>query len=174
MNLHNRPSALSSAAILILLISLAADPRTACADEPETPNEMEEVTVYGEKSLLSLKRALIKSEDNAFAMFNSLNKEYQYDIRCYKKAPLGSHIKRRICFANYVHELNEEAASVWRGNKRGLKSGGPIENVTKMRMKKKNLREIMDALKLEHPELAEALNTYSEAKHRYVTATEEK
>ncbi len=172
--LHCRPSVLSSAAILIFLISWAAGPRVAFADEAAAPNEIEEVIVYGEKSMLSLKRALIKSEDNVLDMFNALNTDYQYDIRCYKRKPLGSNIPRRICYPNYVNELEYDAASVARGSRKWHITGNPIENVTKMREKKKNLRDIMDALKLEHPALVEALGAYSEAKHRYVTASEEK
>ena len=172
-----RPKFLYSAAILLLLISWAVEPQSAFAEEAEVPGEIEEVIVYGEKSLLKLKREVIEAEDNAFAVFNSLNKEHQYDIRCYMKAETSSHIKHRICFPNYVHDLEEEAASILNSSRRWTRLAEVVEevpmvNMTKMKQKEKNLRGIMDALTLEHPELANALKVYSETKGLYVTESE--
>ena len=167
---------LASAAILMLLVSWATESRTAFADETTAPNEMEEVTVYGEKSVLKLKRALVRAENHVFSVFNALNPDYQYDIQCHKRVPLGSHIPQRLCYPNFVDDLEWDAASVWKGSGRRVRLDGGqiIVSETKMKEKAKNLRDIMEALKLEHPELAEALGTYNEAKHRYVTASEKK
>ena len=172
--LRYRPSVLSSVATLMLLISWAADQHTAFADEATAPTEMEEVTVYGEKSLLRLKRAQTKAEDNAFDVFNALNTDHQYDIRCYKRKPLGSNISRRICYQNYMNVLEHDAAQMWIKRGKSLPAGGAIVSVPRQKRKEKNLRDIMDELKLEHPELVEALDAYSDAKHRYVTASKEK
>lgn len=177
-SLHLQNS-ISKVTLLVFMTSLTvASP--AFADEKTSSSEMEEVTVYGEKSLLNLKRALIKAEDTAFDLFNSLNTDYRYDIQCEKRKPLGSNIPRRICYPNYINELENEAADRWRGsgkdmiNKNELPLGPIIVSVPKQIRMQKNMREIMDKLKLEHPELAEALDAYSKAKHRYVTAMEEK
>ena len=168
-------SALALAAILMLLVSWTIGPLSALANEAAAPNEIEEVIVYGEKSVLKLKRALVRAEDNVFSVFNSLNPDWQYDIRCYREVPVGSHIPRRVCYPNYLKVLISDAAAVWRGSNRTLKGGPPpTVSETRKRKKEKNLREIMEALKSEHPELVEALATYNEAKHRYVTASEKK
>lgn len=142
----------------------------------EVPGEMEEVTVYGQKSMLSLERAMIEAEDRTFELFNSLNTDNQYDIVCYKKAPLGSHIKRRYCYPNYVIDLMDEAASVWSAGARmnNFPDSVPIMNRTKEKKKAKNLREIWGSLAAEHPEMLNAVKTHAEAKQTYVSEREKR
>lgn len=170
---HRFPGSIT--AILFLVIG-ATNAQTTFAWQANSPGEIEEVIVYGEKSLLSLKREVMKAEENAYAVFNSLNTDHQYDIRCYKKAPTGSHIKRRVCFPNYMHDLEEEAASIWgpRQKMNRLVEGMIGVDTVKMKQKRKNLRDIMDALAIENPQLANALRAYSEAKHIYVTESKKR
>ena len=142
----------------------------------EAPGEMEEVTVYGQKSLLNLERAMIEAENQTFEVFNSLNTDNQYDIVCYKKAPLGSHIKRRYCYPNYVIDLMDEAASVWSAGARmnNFPDSAPIINRTKEKKKEKNLRKIWGELAAEHPEMLNALKAHSEAKQTYESEQEKR
>lgn len=144
--------------------------------EAEAPGEMEEITVYGQKSLLNLERAVIEAEDEVFALFNTLNTDNQFDIRCYKEAPLGSHIKHRICYPNYVLVLMDDAASVWSAGTRmnDFPGGQPMINIVKKKKKEKKLHEIWGSLAAEHPEMLNALKTHSEAKKTYASEREKR
>ena len=147
----------------------------ATQTETETPGQMEEVTVYGQKTLLNLKRAMIEAENNTFEVFNSLNTDNQYDMRCYKEAPTGSHIKHRFCYPNYVKDLEYEAASRWSAGSRinDFPDGVPLTIMSIAKEKEEKLREIWGALAAEHPEMLTAIKAHSEAKKLY-TAEKEK
>ena len=146
----------------------------ATQTETETPGQMEEVTVYGQKTLLNLKRAMIEAENNTFEVFNSLNTDNQYDMRCYKEAPTGSHIKYRFCYPNYVNDLETEAASRWLAGSRmnEFPDGLPMTSIAKAKEKEKKLREIWGSLAAEHPEMLNAIKAHAEAKQIYTSEKE--
>lgn len=79
--------------------------------EPEDSTTIDEIIVYGSKSLNQLRLEMNRAEEIVFDRFNSLNSDDEYDIHCYKEAKIGSRIKRRICRANYVRHLTSEAIS---------------------------------------------------------------
>ena len=126
-------------------------------DEQVSSKKVEEIVVYGEKSLTQLRLELHRAEDKAYALFNSLNSDDEYDIHCYREAQIGSHIKRRICRPNYVSQATSEEA-------RNLLRGQPGTSAwARTRQKDKVLRENMEALVVERPEFFKALSEFSDA-----------
>ena len=75
-----------------------------CQSEPiqvEEPAEMmEEVIVRGTKSLFELELESYRSENALYDLFNSLNSNDDFDVHCYREAPIGSCIKQRVCKTN--------------------------------------------------------------------------
>jgi len=148
---------------MVVPLTLAFVPAGFCqaiSGQPDQagPSEaIEEIVVYGEKSLIQLRLEVHKAEDKVFAMFNSLNSDDEYDIHCYLEAPIGSHIKRRVCRANFVSKATSEEA-------RQLLRGQPgVSAWTKTQHKNKLLQAEMEALVLERPEFLKVVNEYGEA-----------
>ena len=79
-------------------------------DESASSETIEEIVVYGEKSLIHLRHEVQRAEDRVFDVFNTLNSDDEYDIHCYREAPTGSHIHRRVCRANFVSKATAEEA----------------------------------------------------------------
>jgi hypothetical protein len=126
----------------------------------ETPAEpIEEIVVYGEKSLTNLRHEVYRTEENFFAAFNSLNEEEEYDIHCFYEVPSFTHIRRHVCRANFVKDATANEYAGWRRGQPALSAR------TVIMQKKRRLGEKMELLTAEHPELLEALSKYSDAKH---------
>ena len=129
--------------------------------QPESSESIEEIIVYGNKSLNALRREIYKAEENFFEVFNSLNQDFEYDVNCYYEVPTGTHIRRHVCRANFV----VEATSVQYVE---VRTRGPryptLPPELVIAKKKKLLRQKMEALVAEHPQLLQALSEYTEKK----------
>ena len=155
-------------AVLFLAMALMGMCQTVSAQGvvPAAADEIEEIVVYGDKSLSLLRRDLYRAEEKAFGLFNSLNSDDDYDIHCYKEVRIGSHIKRRICKPNFVMKLEAEATSRWlRGLQSGGRSGQPhSEAMVRTQRKEEILHEEMESLILKNPDLLKAVIELSNAK----------
>jgi len=128
------------------------------ASEQESSESIEEIVVYGDKPLGALRRDVYKSEENFFDLFNSLNQDFEYDVNCYYEVPSFTHIRHHVCRANFV----VEATSVQYVE---IRTRGPryptVPPELVIAKKKKILRQKMEALVAEHPELLQALTEYT-------------
>jgi hypothetical protein len=129
--------------------------------EQESSETIDEITVYGDKSVSALRRDVYIAEENFFDLFNSLNQDDEYDVRCYYEVPSFTHIRHHVCRANFVIDATSAQAEDWR-------TDGPRRPIApaawNIQSKKKRLRELMEALVAKRPELNQALNKYTEAK----------
>lgn len=65
--------------------------------EMKMPQEiLEEITVRGDQTFISIRRQIQRAEDNMYSLFNELNSNDDFDIFC-RKRWRGSHIARREC-----------------------------------------------------------------------------
>lgn len=64
----------------------------------------EEIIVRGEASRRTIRIQLQRAELAVYERFNDINSSDDFDIHCRLSAPIGSHIKRRTCDANFVSE----------------------------------------------------------------------
>ncbi len=127
-------------------------PPTVEIDPPKNePDMIDEVTVMGSRSLRSLRREMIETEDNIYAIFNSLNHDDDYDIICRKETRIGSQILYRVCKARLYREKVAEAAEDY--------VDGNAHYGVKLNEQKhyEILREKMRVLAAENPQLVEAL-----------------
>jgi len=150
----------TTTATLLLAVTSMGMCQTASAQEvePAPSDKIEEIIVYGDKSLSRLRSDVYRAEEKVIVLFNSLNSNDEFDIHCIKEASIGSHIKRRVCRANFVSKATADEA-------RGLMLGQPyIPAWARIKEKEKLLRKEMEALISESPELLESLSELSDAK----------
>lgn len=153
-------SVCTTGAVLLLALVPVGMCQTASVqkEEPAPSDTIDEITVYGNKSLRKLRLDLYTAEDNVYAVFNSLNSDDEYDVHCYHEARYGSRITRRVCRANFVSEaIADETRAL-------LRDQPEIPAWATIQQKNKLLREKVEALVIERPELLKALSEFSDAK----------
>ncbi len=123
---------------LLALTSVGRCQNTSTVAENSGPTEpIEEIVVYGSKSLLQFRLDLYKAEEAVFDLFNSLNSDDEFDIHCHKEMFIGSRLQRRVCKPNYVDLLTAEETSRSRLPGAGGISPTYAHAVTKIREKDK-------------------------------------
>ncbi len=161
--------AFTAGAVLLLVLMPIGLRHFALAQEvAQAPIEtMEEIIVYGDKSLHTLRQEVFRAEENFFAVFNTLNEDDEYDIRCFYEVPSFTHIRRHVCRANFVIDATSaESAPAFSEGIGAFSRPAAFE----IRRKKKRLRELMEALVAERPELLETLSEYTDAKQTLESA----
>ena len=133
----------------------------ALPDAIEENEEIEEIVVYGSKSLGHLRDQMHRAEVKVFDLFNSFNDEEEFNIHCRRVAPIGTRIKKRVCRPNYVGDLvARETAAFW--------GGMPFVYPSALvRRKGEILQAKMEALLMERPDLVKALNEFTIAKQEF-------
>ena len=92
----------------------ARPPDASGADESAVPGlVLEEVVVYGSQTLNSLRLEVNRAEEAFYDAFNAVNSDDEFDVTCRTRALTGSRIRRRVCEAQFVKDLNEEFAEAW-------------------------------------------------------------
>ena len=151
------------AVVTALAVLLPGLPETAeCQGEPtraeEQPQVMEEVIVWGSKSLMDLKLEMIEAEDTMFELFNSFNTNDDFDVRCYRETSVGSRIKQRVCRTNIQRKLLRRASQ-------RMMAGEPyVFPAAELKHAEKSLLENMTEPALEQPEMLDALMRATEAR----------
>ncbi|MYJ97048.1 MAG: hypothetical protein F4053_16155 [Proteobacteria bacterium] len=88
--------------------------------------DLEEIVVTAPRTLRSLRAEIDEVQDRAFALFNELNVDNDYDIVCRRETPTGSHIPVRVCRPRYVDRLEAEAAQDFLAGDAYFDPGGDI------------------------------------------------
>jgi len=147
--------------VLLLLLPLSGVCQSESVQADESSEIIDEIIVRESKPLITLKKEMYRGEDTLYDLYNSLNTDDDFDTRCYEEAPTGSHIKRRVCRANFYGRLLAEETQ------RMLRREPYINPVFKIR--KMNERRLADMTEkaLEHPELLKAIIRYSETKQTW-------
>jgi hypothetical protein len=101
---------------------------------------------------------MYEAEETLYDVYNSLNSDDDYDIRCYKEAPTGSKIKRRVC---RTEKLGDILAGRTQRMMRGEPYGSPTAEIKKM--KERMLAEMTELVST-HPEYLKALESYDAKK----------
>ena len=147
-------------ALIVLLLGLPASGMSQSkALQAEEPQQlMEEVIVLGAKPLVELKLELYQAEEALYDLFNALNTDDDLDVRCYKEAPIGSHIKRRVCHTRLQRKLLRRASQRMMQGERYVYPAAELGNL------EKRLLTNMTETALKQPEMLEALMKATEAK----------
>jgi len=86
-------------AVLLLAISNTGLSQVISDEAIDT---IDEIVVYGAPTLRLLRDEVYEAEVNFYELFNALNNGRQFDVKCFYRSPVGSHIKRRVCEAQFV------------------------------------------------------------------------
>jgi len=129
---------------------------------------LDEIVVYGEPSLRYLRNEIYRAEEDFYELFNSLNSGKEFDIRCFNRKFAGSHVRRRICEANFVKGAHAEASL---GGRLG-QNAPPAWSV--IRWKDKQMRREMAELVSDHSELQAALLDFTDSKQAFDVALHER
>lgn len=149
---------------VLLSIVFVAPGNGQSTSDPEEGSEseetIEEILVYGSKSLNRLRLDVYEAQDAVFDLFNELNSDDQFDVQCYRERPTGSSITQRVCKPNYARQLEGEAATQWHTSEQA-RTGQQYHNPSiRIRMMDKRLREEMARLVAQDPELLEAMEKF--------------
>ena len=136
-----------ASAVLLLAISQAGLSQVISDEDIDT---LDEIIVYGAPTLRLLRDEVYEAEANFYELFNVLNNGRQFDVKCFYRSPVGSHIRRRVCEASFVKN-----------------PPNGIHHWAYVRHKTRKMREEMVALVDEYSELHEALLEYVDAKQSF-------
>ena len=161
-----------------VLLSFALTPGTAISQDilsseevlaEQSPSDpIEEVIVYGDKTLYHYRLEMYRAQDLVFTAFNEINSDDQFDVHCNYEASPGTRIRRHVCKANFVREAEENEAL-------GFMLRQPHNPSRTAIMQKHNeLMEEMDRLVAENPRLREAVVKYGHAIQSLEIARHEK
>ena len=144
--------------LLLLVLPMSG----VCQSEPtqaeEPPAMMEEVIVQGNKPLLALQLEMYRAEEALYDLFNSINTNDDFDVHCYKEAPIGSHIKQRVCKSNFHRNLLAKASQ------RMMLGEHYVSPAAEIKQMNERLLADMTESALAQPEMLEALIRATEAK----------
>ena len=65
--------------------------------EPDSDDTIDEITVMGRRSFMSMRRDIERADDRLFEIFNSLNDDDEYDVICKMETSGGTRTKSRLC-----------------------------------------------------------------------------
>jgi hypothetical protein len=118
---------------------------------------MEDITVIGQNSIGRLRYEVDRAVDRMYKIYNELNTDDDFDIRCVWNAPTGSRIKRKLCTPVYVKNLQARATqyALYDMDNSGITS--IYIDYTQIAIKDAKLRENMKRLILENPSLFDAV-----------------
>ncbi len=158
--------------LLALLVAVWALPMAAVGQDEEKSTEVasddeaiENIIVTGQKSSAELRRDLWQSEDDFYSLYNKLNDDNLYDVRCSYKAPTGSRIKNQVCRPEFLlRALNRGAIT----RVTNLDTNPVIAN------KMAKFREKLDTLIAANPELQAAAVTYNTARAGFMAQSEKR
>ena len=159
MAIGKRWAELTALAVLAVFVQQAAIAQETAADS-ET---LEEIIVIAPQSLSSMRVAIVEAEDNVLDLFNAINDDRDYDIRCRRETALGTHIARRVCRPGYVSRLEARAEQDF------LAGNGYFDPFAEIDYHDDILEEKMRTLFAENPELNQAATEYYLLKTRYDT-----
>jgi len=105
-------------AVLAFPMAAAGQDEQASAGAASKDQAIDNIVVVGQKSLAELRREVVKAEEGFYSVFNELNDEKDYDVRCFYESPTGSHLKNHVCRARFVtkaysqHAVRAEDANI--------------------------------------------------------------
>jgi hypothetical protein len=154
----------------ILPLALLALPLVAAGQDNEASTEaaandevIDNIVVAAQKSTAELRQDLWDSEDDFYSLYNKLNDDSLYDVRCSLEAPTGSRIKNQVCHPVFLKQAmaNGQITRVTNLNSNPVIAG-----------KMARFREKLDTLLATNTELQAAAVTFSEARTRYMAQSD--
>lgn len=140
--------------MLVLILTLFSFPTSFAGQDDEA---IDNIVVTGQKSVGELRRELERAERDFYALYNKLNDDNDYDVRCYYESPTGVRKKYQVCRPIFFSKARNREVKT-----------RPIDAQTDPVIAKKlvELRDRMESLAVAYPELQAALVRYETARTR--------
>ncbi len=161
---------------LAIFVALWALPMAAVGQAGETSaggtsnnQTIDDIVVVGQKSLSELRRDVYQAEEDFYKVFNRLNDERDYNVRCFYEKATGTNIKNHICRARFVTKAYSSHAA---------RNGNDLSRVANQSTnpalveKTAKFQEKMETLIAANPELQEALIRYNTLRSQFVAQRE--
>lgn len=153
--------------IFSLFVAVFTLPMTAIGQDDEA---IDDIVVVGQKSLSDLRRDVFQAEEDFYSVFNKLNDEKDYDVRCYYEQPTGTHQKNHVCRARFVTQAFAKHAS---RNRNDLSRVANQDADPAFAEKTAKFQAKMESLMAENPELLAAFNRYNSARADFFAQRED-
>ena len=154
--------------LMLALVPVGMCQTTSAAEsEPASSETVEEITVYGHKSVIRLRHEFYRAEENFFAVFNELNSDDSFDVDCDYVSVLGDRRRHHLCMPKFAKKAEADATAefLMSGVDSSLSEYSP--NWARVRKMDEFLWKEVRALLAEHPELQEAITKLARAKGVY-------
>lgn len=152
--------------ILALFVALLTLPLAALGKGEGTSTGMasnnetiDDIVVVGQKSLSALRKDVFEAEEDFYAVFNKLNDEKDFDVRCHYEKATGTHIKNHVCRARFVTKAFSSHAA---RNRNDLSRVANQDANPAFAAKTAEYNEKVEALVTANPELQAAFLRYNE------------
>lgn len=141
--------------ILGVIITLLAPPALASGQSVAGPADAaENIVVASQKSADELRRDLWKAERDFYSIYNKLNDDSRYDVRCTREAPTGSVLKTQSCRPKFLDRALREGRI---SNRENLDANSEINS------KMATFRETLETLVGENEDLQAAAAKLNQA-----------
>jgi hypothetical protein len=140
---------------------------TGVASNDET---IEDNVVVDQKSQADLRREVFQAEEDFYSVYNKLNDDKEYDVRCFYEKPTGTNIKNHVCRARFVTKAFERHA---RRNRNNLSRMANQDAIPVPAEKTAKFQEKMETLIAANPELQAALVRYNTLRAQFIAGREE-
>lgn len=148
-----RSASLKHALWLLVLLVTPLQLAVAQAEDDKRQEPIEEITSFGQKSLLTFRHEMEVAEIKYYDLYNTLNDEDEYDVICKDEVPTASRIKRRACKGRFEWE---PIGSLEMNRLIGSQKI-PQHTQVDIPRKRRTVLDKMEKLAEENPELREAL-----------------
>ena len=145
--------ALLATALLLPITSSHADENQGASD-----------VVVAKKSLKQLRNEFYASEEAFYELFNELNDDDQYDVRCYYERRTGTRIKNHICRARFVSDAFSAHAARNKGKLSSVSTQGSDPEFVRQSAE---FEEKLSTTVANNPELLAALEKFTTARANY-------
>jgi len=153
-------------------LSFAAFPIAAVGQDEGASNDetIEDNVVADQKSLSELRRDAYEAEEDFYSVYNKMNDEKEYDVRCFYEKTTGTNIKTHVCRARFVTNAYDRHA---RRNRNDVSRMANQNAIPIPAEKTARYQEIMETLIAANPELQAALVRYNTVLSRFMAKREE-
>ena len=133
---------------------------SASKEQDAQTRPIEEITVLGQRSFFTLRLEIEAAESEVYGLFNELNTNDDFDVKCTWEVYTGSHFKRRICRAAYLRKAEAEYTQNYlKGIDTRLSISGVKGEVQQQTLA---MEAEMAQLALDNPEFSQALRKLAE------------
>lgn len=150
----------------LLLVAVSLPFAAVNADEGQQQSD----TIVAKKSLSELRSDYFDKEEAFYKLFNQLNEDRDYDVRCYYERRTGTRIKNHVCRAKFVSDAFSAHAARGSGNR--MNSAATQDSDPEFVRKSEIFEQKLTAAVQSSPELQLALVELNEAREQFAAKRE--